>query len=155
MVSSTYLDKGASLGPDAVPDSRDGVSLSYAEVQDCRRASPRPWRARGCAPGDKVAILSANDPDAFTCVFGIARAGAVWCPINPRNEAAENRELLDLFDCSRCCPGAFAPLVAAIRDLPGLPTVVCLDGEPAARSASARAPARRSSWTPPPATTSR
>ncbi len=24
----------------------------------------------------------------------------MWCPINPRNEAAENRELLDLFDCS-------------------------------------------------------
>ena len=54
---------------------------------------------RGVAPGDKVAILSANDPVAFTCVFGITRAGAVWCPINPRNEAAENRELLDLFDC--------------------------------------------------------
>ena len=54
----------------------------------------------GVRPGDKVAILSANDPVAFTCVFGISRAGAVWCPINPRNEAAENRELLDLFDCS-------------------------------------------------------
>jgi len=36
-------------------------------------------------PGDRVAILSANDPTAFTCVFGISRAGAVWCPINPRN----------------------------------------------------------------------
>ena len=47
-----------------------------------------------------MAILSANDPVAFTCVFGISRAGAVWCPINPRNEAAENRELLDLFECS-------------------------------------------------------
>ena len=47
-----------------------------------------------------MAILSANDPVAFTCVFGISRAGAVWCPVNPRNEAAENRELLDLFDCS-------------------------------------------------------
>ena len=47
-----------------------------------------------------MAILSANDPVAFTCVFGISRAGAVWCPVNPRNEAAENRELLDLFDCT-------------------------------------------------------
>jgi acyl-CoA synthetase (AMP-forming)/AMP-acid ligase II len=32
-------------------------------------------------------------------VFGIARLGAVWCPINPRNETAENRALLELFDC--------------------------------------------------------
>jgi len=38
---------------------------------------------------------------AFACVFGISRAGAVWCPVNPRNEAAENRDLLDLFGC-RC-----------------------------------------------------
>ena len=83
---------------------------------------------RGVAPGDKVAILSANDPVAFTCVFGISRAGAVWCPVNPRNEAAENRELLDLFDCSALIFQApFAPLVEQIRarppaaDHPGLP----------------------------------
>ncbi len=68
--------------------------------------------ARGVRPGDKVAILSANDPVAFTCVFGISRAGAVWCPINPRNEAAENRDLLDLFDCEVLIFQAqFAPLV--------------------------------------------
>ena len=70
--------------------------------------------AQGVAPGDKVAILSANDPLAFTCVFGISRAGAVWCPVNPRNEAAENRELLELFECSTLIfQERFAPLVAA------------------------------------------
>ena len=55
-------------------------------------------------------------------MFGISRAGAVWCPINPRNEAAENRELLDLFDCTALLfQAAFAPLVEAIaRDLPKL-----------------------------------
>ncbi len=64
------------------------------------------------------------------CVFGIARAGAVWCPVNPRSEAAENRELLDLFDCSCLIyQSAFEPLVAQIRDqLPKLTTLVCLDG---------------------------
>jgi fatty-acyl-CoA synthase len=57
----------------------------------------------------------------------------VWCPVNPRNEAAENRDLLDLFDC-RCLifAAAFAPLVAKIApDLPKLTALVCLDGEPA------------------------
>ena len=86
--------------------------------------------ARGVRPGDRVAILSANDPTAFTCVFGISRAGAVWCPINPRNEAAENRELLDLFGCvALIFQEQFAPLVGQIRaDLPDLTTLVCLDG---------------------------
>ena len=75
--------------------------------------------------------MSANDPVAFSCVFGISRAGAVWCPVNPRNEAAENRDVLDFFDC-RCLifSAAFAPLVTKILpELPKLTTLVCLDGE--------------------------
>ena len=87
--------------------------------------------ARGIRPGDNVAILSANDPVAFTSVFGISRAGAVWCPVNPRNEAAENRELLDLFDCRALVfQASFAGLVEKIRaDLPRVHTWVCLDGD--------------------------
>ncbi|MFD0517569.1 hypothetical protein [Paractinoplanes durhamensis] len=78
-----------------------------------------------------MAVLSGNDPTAFTCVFGISRAGAVWCPINPRNEAYENRELLHLFGCTALIyQEAFAPLVAKIRDgLPALTTLVCLETE--------------------------
>ncbi len=86
---------------------------------------------QGIGPGDTVAILSANDPDAFTTVFGISRVGAVWCPINPRNEAAENRELLELFGCRALVfQASYAELVAQIRgDLPALTTLVCLDGQ--------------------------
>ena len=126
-----YLDKGASLGPDAACLTTDGVSMSYAAVQALSRRIASALRASGVQPGGKVAILSANDPVAFTCVFGISRAGAVWCPINPRNEAAENRELLDLFDCEVLLfQESFAPLVERIRDeLPKVHTWVCLDGE--------------------------
>ena len=97
---TSYLDKGASLGPDAPCLTLDGTSLSYREVVDLSHAVARALRRSGVRPGDKVGILSGNDPTAFSCVFGIARAGAVWCPINPRNGASENRELLDLFDCA-------------------------------------------------------
>ena len=125
-----YLDKGASLDAGAPCLTTDGQSLSYAEVRDLSRRIAAALAARGVRPGDRVAILSANDPTAFTCVFGISRAGAVWCPINPRNEAAENRELLDLFGCvALIFQGSFAPLVGQIRaDLTDLTTLVCLDG---------------------------
>ena len=129
-----YLDKGASLGPDRPCLTTDGVSLSYRDVQDLSYRVAAALVAVGVTPGAKVAILSANDPVAFSCVFGISRAGAVWCPINPRNEAAENRELLDLFDCSVLLfQASFAPLVDKIRhELPGVNTWVCLDpDEPA------------------------
>ena len=126
-----YLDKGASLGPGAPCLTMGDVTLSYGQAQELSWRVARALAASGVRPGDKVAILSANDPVAFCCVFGIARAGAVWCPVNPRNEAAENRELLDLFDCTCLIfQASFEPLVAHI--LPGLPklsALVCLDGD--------------------------
>jgi acyl-CoA synthetase (AMP-forming)/AMP-acid ligase II len=127
-----YLDKGASLGAQAPCLTTAGRTLTYFDVQRLSWRVARALDRSQIRPGDKVAILSANDPVAFSCVFGISRAGAVWCPVNPRNEAAENRDLLDFFDC-RCLifQAAFAPLVAKIvPDLPKLTTLVCLDGEP-------------------------
>src|SRR5882724_12940594 len=128
-----FLDKGASLHPSDAPClTMGGRARSYAEVQRLSWSVGRALERSGVRPGDKVAILSGNDPVAFGCVFGISRAGAVWCPVNPRNEATENRDLLDFFDC-RCLifQAAFAPLVAKILpDLPKLTTLVCLDGEP-------------------------
>jgi len=124
-----FLDKGASLGPAAPCLTMAGDTRSYADVQRLSFTIARALARSGVRPGDKVAVLSGNDPAAFCCVFGIARAGAVWCPVNPRNEAAENRELLDLFDCSCLIfQSSFTPLVARIApDLAKITTLVCLD----------------------------
>lgn len=126
-----YLDKGTSLGPDTPCLTTDGDTRTYGQVQAMSYAVGAALRARGVAPGQSVAIISGNDPDAFSCVFGISRAGAVWCPINPRNEAAENRELLDLFDCTVVLfRSSYADLVRRIRDdLPKVHTWVCLDAD--------------------------
>lgn len=126
-----YLDKGASLDPTAPCLTTDGRSADYAEVRELSFRISAALADRGVGPGDKVAILSANDPVAFTCVFGISRAGAVWCPVNPRNEAAENRELLELFECGTLLfHSSFAALVEQVRgELPLLTTLVCLDAD--------------------------
>ncbi|WP_300678563.1 long-chain fatty acid--CoA ligase [Nocardioides sp.] len=126
-----YLHKGASLAPEAPCLTTDGETWTYRTVVELSDAIAAGLRARGVRPGQSVAILSANDPTAFSCVFGISAAGAVWCPINPRNEAEENRELLELFDCvALIFHSAYAPLVAQIRDrLPGLTTLVCFDAD--------------------------
>ena len=90
-----FLDKGASVHPiDAPCLTMAGQARSYADVQRLSWSVGRALARSGIRPGDKVAVLSGNDPVAFGSVFGISRAGAVWCPVNPRNEAAENRELL-------------------------------------------------------------
>ncbi|MFH5231409.1 acyl-CoA synthetase [Antrihabitans spumae] len=126
-----YLDKGASFGTAAPCLTMGDRSYTYGAIVSQSHRIALALNRSGVHPGDKVAILSANDPTAFTCVFGISRAGAVWCPVNPRNEAAENRDLLDLFDC-RCLiyQSSFQALVDRIKpDLQTLTTLVCLDGQ--------------------------
>jgi fatty-acyl-CoA synthase len=121
-----FLDKGASISPSGARCLTMGdQARTYADVQRLSWLAGRALARSGIRPGDKVAILSGNDPVAFSCVFGISRAGATWCPVNPRGEAAENQELLDLLDCRALLYApAFAPLVAKIT--PGLPQLETL-----------------------------
>jgi acyl-CoA synthetase (AMP-forming)/AMP-acid ligase II len=124
-----YLDKGAQLGADAPCLTMGGLDLDYAQVQRFSHRVGRALQRSGIAPGDKVAVLSGNDAQAFACVFGISRAGAVWCPVNPRNEAAENSFVLDAFDCAALIfHSVYLPMVEQMREqLPKLKTFVCLD----------------------------
>ena len=124
-----YLDKGASLGPERPFLTMGTRDLSYGDAQRLTFRVARALQRSGIAPGDKVAVLSGNDATAFACVFGISRAGAVWCPINPRNEAAENQYSLDAFDCvGLIFHSNYAGIVDKIRPhLPKLKLLVCLD----------------------------
>src|SRR3954451_19684952 len=126
-----YLDKGASLGREAPCLVEGERTLTYGDVQDLSRRVAGALAASGVGRGGKVGILSSNDATAFACVFGIARLGAVWCPINPRNEADENRALLELFDCECLLFGsAYGEMVLRIApQLPALRVLVCLDAE--------------------------
>ena len=141
MSLADYLDKGASLGRDAPCLVEGDRTLSYGEVQDLSWRVAGALARDGVQPGGKVGILSSNNAPAFACVFGIARRGAVWCPINPRNETAENRALLELFDCECLIyHPAYAPMVEQL----GIATTVCLDDfEVAGRAGRAGRPAGR------------
>ncbi|CAN5832721.1 long-chain fatty acid--CoA ligase [soil metagenome] len=124
-----YLDKGAMLGEGSPCLTMGAVDLSYADVQRISHRVGRGLQRAGIAPGDKVAVLSSNDAHGFACVFGISRAGAVWCPVNPRNEASENRFVLDAFDCAALIfHSNYAPMVEQMRaGLPKVRVLVCLD----------------------------
>lgn len=124
-----YLDKGASLGPDQPCLTMGDIDMSYRQVQQLTYKIGRFLHQNNMGAGAKIAVLAGNDPVAFACVFAISRAGAIWCPINPRNEAAENRQLLDGFDCTCLIfQSAYAPLVEKIKgDLPQLTLLICLD----------------------------
>ncbi len=129
MQLADYLDKGAQLGAGRPCLTMDGQDLSYAEVQRLSHRVGRALVRAGVLPGDKVAVLSSNDAMAFACVFGVSRAAAVWCPVNPRNEVDENRFVLQAFDCvALLFHSHYAPMVQAMRaELPAVHTLVCID----------------------------
>ncbi len=124
-----YLDKGAQLGAASPCLTMGDADLSYAEVQRISHRVGRGLQRAGIQPGDKVAVLASNDAQAFACVFGISRAGAVWCPVNPRNETSENRFVLDAFDCAGLIfHSNYATMVEQMRaELPKVKALVCLD----------------------------
>jgi fatty-acyl-CoA synthase len=124
-----YLDKGAMLGEQSPCLTMGAADLSYGDVQRFSYRVARALHRSGIAAGDKVAVLSSNDAQAFACVFGLSRAGAVWCPVNPRNEAAENRFVLDAFDCvGLIFHSTYAAMVEQMRAaLPKLRLLVCVD----------------------------
>jgi fatty-acyl-CoA synthase len=124
-----YLDKGATLGGDHPCLTMGEADLTYVQVQRISHRVARALQRDGISPGDKVAVLASNDAHAFASVFGISRAGGVWCPINPRNEAAENRHVLDAFDCAALLfHSNYATMVEQIREqCPKLKLLVCMD----------------------------
>src|SRR6476469_6581796 len=94
-----FLDKGASLGADAPCLTSKGKDLSYGDVQRLSYRVARGLANSGISPGEKIAILSGNDPIAFACVFGISRAGAVWCVM--RRQKTNSSSMRSIVVC--CC----------------------------------------------------
>jgi acyl-CoA synthetase (AMP-forming)/AMP-acid ligase II len=80
-----YLDKGATLGAAAPCLTMGEKDMSYGDVQRLTWRVARALARSGVKPGDKVAILSSNDPIAFACVFSAilldARASQCFCVI--------------------------------------------------------------------------
>ncbi len=132
-----YLDRGAFLNPQGKCFVTDEQEMTFQEVQKLSHRIANGLVGAGMRKGSKIAVLSPNDPFAFTCVLGLSRLAAVWVPINPRNGLEENRYVFDHFDCvGLFYHSHFSSIVQALRDrLPQLTFFVCIDrpcqGDPA------------------------
>jgi acyl-CoA synthetase (AMP-forming)/AMP-acid ligase II len=123
------LDIGATLVPTAPCLVTETSVLSYAEVQGLSRSIAASLTACGVGPGSTVAVLSATDPLALTCILAASRAGASWMLVDPADVTAE--ELLQ--ELGGCSVLLFRTTSADLAQQvnPSLPqphTLVCLDG---------------------------
>ncbi|MFN8215616.1 MAG: class I adenylate-forming enzyme family protein [Solirubrobacterales bacterium] len=84
----------------------DGQEWSYGEFWARAGGIARHLlHDRGLAPGDRVAIAGANEPDYLAAYFGIQRAGCVVVPLNVLLDVASMREQLELVGASAAIVG--------------------------------------------------
>ena len=74
------------------------VRWTYADLLRQARAVATALIAAGVRPGDRVAILMANRPEAVASFFGAAITGAVVAPLSTFSTAAELAQLITMAD---------------------------------------------------------
>jgi acyl-CoA synthetase (AMP-forming)/AMP-acid ligase II len=105
--------------------------FTYREVDETsRRVANRLIRA-GFEKGMKGAIYSLNSAVSFIATVGLIRAGGIWIPVNPRNSAVDNVNVVNNLGCDAIFfQHTFEePVAAVINHLGGMKAEVCLDDE--------------------------
>ena len=110
----------------------NGEALSFATLDRQSDSMAAELRRLGLKPGDRVALMLRNSPLVLSTLFGLAKAGLVWVPINAQQRGEGLRYILEHSE-----PGAviaeaeFLPVIAETGAVPaGTPVIV--QGDPAA-----------------------
>jgi carnitine-CoA ligase len=69
--------------------------VTFGELDVRSAAFAGQLTSRGIGPGDRVALMLRNGANALALLFAIARAGAVWVPINARAVGANLAYVLE------------------------------------------------------------
>ncbi|MDP7164732.1 MAG: AMP-binding protein [Alphaproteobacteria bacterium] len=124
-----FFDRGAALAPERAFLVDDEESRTYAQSHELSQGIAQALQALGLGDGTKVAVYSPNAARAFECIIGLARAGAVWVPVNARNAIDDNCYILNNTEAEVLFyHSSFAENVARMREqCPALATFVCID----------------------------
>ncbi|WP_088308530.1 class I adenylate-forming enzyme family protein [Novosphingobium sp. B 225] len=124
----TLLERGAKRCDGRPFAVLDGVETSYPQALGLAQRVAAALGAAGFGPGSHAAVLSPNDPVAFTAAFGIFGAGMAYVPANPHNPAPAIASALNLVDVRVLFyHSAMAAVVGEIRDsLPKVTLFVAL-----------------------------
>jgi len=85
-----YFDKGVEIAPDRAAVIAGDLEYSYQQAQTVTHEIASGMWASGFDLGQRVAIYSNNDAQAFLCMLGLWRAGGIWVPANVRNALQNN-----------------------------------------------------------------
>ncbi len=73
--------------------AEDGRWTTWAQLEDRVATAAATLRDLGVGPGDRVALISENDPRVFEVQFACMRLGALFVPLNWRLHVSEIQEI--------------------------------------------------------------
>ncbi|MDE2352953.1 MAG: AMP-binding protein, partial [Alphaproteobacteria bacterium] len=126
-----FFDRGWRLNPNGAAYIQDERCYPFREVGELSCHIANALLAAGFAKETKGAVWAANDVTAWACTLGLWRANMCWIPVGARNAPAENRHILDAFDCEILFfQKYFADIVLEMRSrLPKVKLWVCIDAD--------------------------
>lgn len=81
---ANLLRTHAAYDPDGIYGRVGGIPLTFRELDRQASAFAAAMQSRGVTAGDRVAVMLGNSTANLAVIFGLARAGIVWVPINVR-----------------------------------------------------------------------
>lgn len=125
--TADVLRQRALLHPDRVAVTFDGAVRTYADLDARSNQVAQGLAAVGVRPGDRVAILDRNRLEHLEVMFGAAKVGATYLPVNWRLAADEVAFVLANSGATVLFVGA--ELLPLLDRVTSRPTVVVLDAE--------------------------
>lgn len=124
-----FLDRGAERFPErhVVHDGEQGIT--YRDFTDMTHRIANAILAASLGAGTRIAIYSPNHALGFAAIFGVARSGAAYIPLNVRNSADENVAVLDMLEADWIFfhSSLGGDVVRFRNECPRLRGAVCLD----------------------------
>ena len=78
------VQKWAQFRPDKVALRLAGSDYTYRDIDVASSRIARQLRDRGCAAGDRVAVLGRNGATTVNCFLAVLKLGAIYLPLNTR-----------------------------------------------------------------------
>ena len=97
------LWESAQRFPEKIALVFQGQKISYRELDGLANSCANALAKLGVKKGDRVALYMTNRPEYIISLYGIARLGAVFTPMNPTYKEGEIEHQLN--DAEATCPG--------------------------------------------------
>ena len=127
-----WIRQCAAVGGDKAAVDVNGVTRTYAELDDVTDRTAAGFAALGLQPGEHVSLMMLNSVENVDAWFGLQKAGLVEVPVHTASRGTALRYIVDHADArALVIDEAFLPHLAGIADgLPRLEHVIVNRNEP-------------------------